>query len=176
MQRRAFLGWAVLAGSVHLLAGCGGWYLRGTRKDVLGVKRVTIETPKRTELYLYFAQQLTYSNVDVTTDLTQTDAVIVLKNERYERRVLSVDPDTGKVREVELTLTLQLSVRAPDGSLIAAPDTFRWVEDFVFDEVSLLGTVEVEQTLRTEMAKSAARGLVLKLETIDFNRQGKRAR
>ena len=89
--------------------------------------------------------------------------------------MLSVDPDTGKVREVEVTLSTQIAVRAKDGSLISAPETFRWTEDFVFDEGSLLGTVEVEQNLRVEMAKAAGRALVLKLETVDFTRQGKNA-
>jgi len=176
MRRRDVLRGLLAVAGASSLGGCGGWYLRGTRKNVLGdVTRVFISTPTRGALFNYFVNELSYINVGLTNDRPKAQAVIELANERYEKRVLSVDPDTGKVREVEVTLTTQIAVRAADGSLISAPETFRWTEDFVFDEASLLGTVEVEQNLRNEMAKVAARALVLKLETIDFTRQGKRA-
>lgn len=176
MRRRQLLGALLAVTGTSSLAGCGGWYLRGTRKNVLGdVKRVFVSSPTRNLLYSYFITEMSYINVSVVADRAQADVVIELAEERYERRVLSVDPDTGKVREVEVTLSTQLAVRGKDGSLISAPERFRWTEDFVFDEGSLLGTVEVEQNLRVEMAKAAGRALVLKLETIDFTRQGKRA-
>ncbi len=176
MRRRQLLGALLAVTGVSSLAGCGGWYLRGTRKNVLGdVKRIFVSTPTRNLLYSYFITELSYINVSIVSDRSQADVIVELAEERYERRVLSVDPDTGKVREVEVTLGTQIAVRAKDGSLISAPETFRWTEDFVFDEGSLLGTVEVEQNLRVEMAKAAGRALVLKLETIDFSRQGRNA-
>lgn len=176
MRRRQLLGALLAVTGVSSLAGCGGWYLRGTRKNVLGeVKRIFVSTPTRNLLYSYFITELSYINVSVVADRSQADVIVELAEERYERRVLSVDPDTGKVREVEVTLSTQIAVRSKDGSLISAPERFRWTEDFVFDEGSLLGTVEVEQNLRVEMSKAAGRALVLKLETIDFSRQGKNA-
>jgi outer membrane lipopolysaccharide assembly protein LptE/RlpB len=176
MRRRQLLAALLAVAGTSSLAGCSGWYLRGTRKNVLGeVKRIFVSTPTRNLLYSYFITELVYINVSIVPDRSQADVVVELSEERYERRVLSVDPDTGKVREVEVTLSTQIAVRAKDGSLISAPETFRWTEDFVFDEGSLLGTVEVEQNLRVEMAKAAGRALVLKLETIDFTRQGKNA-
>jgi len=176
MRRRQLLGTLLAAVGATSLAGCSGWYLRGTRKNVLGdVKRIFVSTPTRNLLYSYFVTELAYINVANVARRSQADVIVELAEERYERRVLSVDPDTGKVREVEVTLSTQIAVRAKDGSLISAPETFRWTEDFVFDEGSLLGTVEVEQNLRVEMAKAAGRALVLKLETVDFSRQGKNA-
>ena len=176
MRRRQLLGGLGVLGATTLLGGCGGWYPRGTRKNVLGeVKTVLVETPSRGLLYNYFATELSYIGVAIVGDRAKAQAVIELAPERYERRVLSVDPDTGKVREVEVTLSTRIAVRGRDGSLISAPENFRWTEDFVFDEASLLGTVEVEQNLRYEMAKVAARVLVLKLETIDFARAGANA-
>ena len=162
------LGGILAAGS---LQGCGGWALRGTRRDVLGkVKRLHVKAPSYGTLYAYFVAELSYINVSIVQDPAKTDAIVELSGESYDRRVLSVDPDTGKVREIEVTLTIGMTVRGADGSLISAPETLRWTEDFVFDEGSLLGTVENETVLRTEMSKVAARALVLKLETVDFNR------
>ena len=176
MRRRQLLGALLAIAGTSSLAGCSGWYLRGTRKNVLGdVKRIFVSTPTRNLLYSYFITEMSYINVSIVSDRSQADVIVELAEERYERRVLSVDPDTGKVREVEVTLSTRIAVRGKDGSLVSAPETFRWTEDFVFDEGSLLGTVEVEQNLRVEMAKTAGRALVLKLETIDFTRQGKNA-
>ncbi|MCC7119932.1 MAG: hypothetical protein IT493_00120 [Gammaproteobacteria bacterium] len=172
-RRRLLAGFAVFAASAAL-GGCGGWRLRGTRKNVLGdVKTVLVKAPSVGQLYAYFAAEISYIGVSITQDRARANIIIEWSDEGFERRVLSVDPDTGKVREIEVTLTLTMSVRGADGSLISAPEAFRWTEDFVFDEGSLLGTVENEQVLRQEMAKVAARALVLKLETIDFNKHRK---
>ena len=174
-RRRLLVGLAVTAGTA-MLGGCGGWRLRGTRKNVLGdVRTVMVTPPGSGYLYSYFITELGYINVSVVTDRSRAQIVVDVAPERYEKRVLSVDPDTGKVREVDVKLTTRITVRAADGSLIAAPETFVWTDDFVFDEASLLGTVEVEQNLRLEMAKVAARALVLKLETIDFSKYRTRA-
>jgi len=174
--RRRWLRTLTLVAGGVLLGGCGGWRLRGTRKNVLGDVRTVMVTPLNSGfLYSYFITELGYINVSVVVERSSAQILIELSPERYEKRVLSVDPDTGKVREVEVKLTTQITVRAADGSLIAAPEGFSWVEDFVFDEASLLGTVEVEQNLRLEMAKAAARALVLKLETIDFSKYRTRA-
>lgn len=153
------------------LAGCGGWYLRGTRKSELSGRKLFLLMSNVSYLAPYFRTQLAYNNIVVVNYRENADAVVEIKNEGFDRRVLSVDPDTGKVREIELGLEVEVTVRAPDGSLIAAPDTLHWEQDFVFDEGSLLGTEEVEQTVRYELAKNAAQALMLKLETVDFSQR-----
>lgn len=177
MHRRRFLARLAATAVAMPLAGCGGWRLRGTRRNVLGdVTRIYVQARTYGQLYAFFASELSYINVGITQDRATADAVLEMSEELYDRRVLSVDPDTGKVREIEVTLMMDLTVRGADGTLISAPEKFRWTEDFVFDEVSLLGTVETEAVLRQEMAKVAARALVLKLETIKFPRKAKSAR
>jgi|LNFM01.1.fsa_nt_gb outer membrane lipopolysaccharide assembly protein LptE/RlpB len=177
MQRRRLLARIAAVAALAPLAGCGGWRLRGTRRNVLGdVTRIFVQARTYGPLYSYFANELSYINVGITQDRSTADTVVELTDERYDRRVLSVDPDTGKVREIEVTLMMGMTVRGADGSLVSAPENFRWTEDFVFDEGSLLGTVETEAVLRQEMAKVAARALVLKLETIKFPRKGASAR
>jgi outer membrane lipopolysaccharide assembly protein LptE/RlpB len=99
---------------------------------------------------------------------SDVQAVIELSEEEYDRRVLSVDPDTGKVREVELGLEVKFSVRGRDGKLLIPPERLSWVQDFVFDENSLLGTTERESIIELELAQDAARSIMLRLETIEF--------
>lgn len=157
------------------LTACGGWYLRGTQANRLPLERVFLIADSNSYLRSWFVQQLNYSGINVVSRRDLADAVIELRREQYDRRVLSVDDETGKVREMELGLEVEITVRHPDGSLIAAPATVNWEQDFVFDEASLLGTEEVDTTIRYELAKDAARALILRLETIDFSRLQKHA-
>ncbi len=154
-----------------LLQGCSGWYLRGTQTSQLAVKRVFVSSDSSSYLYSWFLTQLSYSGISVVSSREQSEAVIELRHERFDRRVLSVDDETGKVREMELGLEVEVTVRSPTGELIAAPDKVNWTQDFVFDEASLLGTEEVETTIRYELAKDAARALMLRLEAIDFTQR-----
>ena len=149
-------------------SGCGGWYLRGTHESKLSVKRLFVRGLSAGPLYQWFVTELSYSGVQVVGSAAQADAIIELQGEQYDRRVLSVDAQTGKVREIELGLEVEISVRAPDGRLISAPDKVNWTQDFVFDEASPLGTEEAEATIRYEIAKDAARGLVIRLEAVEF--------
>ena len=151
-----------------LLSACSGWYLRGTQTSQLAVKKVFVVSESSSYLYSWFITQLSYSGISVVTSREQSEAVIELRRERYDRRVLSVDDETGKVREMELGLEVEVTVRSPTGELISAPETVNWTQDFVFDEASLLGTEEVETTIRYELAKDAARALMFRLEAIDF--------
>jgi len=155
------------AGVALSLQACGGWYLRGTRKTALSGKRFYVKPmpDSRLETYLYI--ELVNAGLAYTLRREQADAVVELSRESIDRRVLSVDPGTGKVREVELGLEVQLEVRAANGRLIIAPERFSWFQDFVYDEGSVLGTQERESTSRGQIEREVARSLALRLETID---------
>lgn len=168
MRRRAVLQVGAIALGAALLNACGGWYLRGTQESQLAVRKVYVTTDSGSYLYTWFITHLSYSGISVMQNREQAEAVIELRKERFDRRVLSVDDETGKVREMELGLEVEITVRTPGGELIAAPERVNWTQDFVFDEASLLGTEEVETTIRYELAKDAARALMFRLEAIDF--------
>jgi outer membrane lipopolysaccharide assembly protein LptE/RlpB len=150
------------------VCGCGGWHLRGSRTDVVTVGSVFLSTSSARYLDLALRQELNYANVRVKPSKSDVQAVIELSEEEYDRRVLSVDPDTGKVREVELGLEVKFSVRGRDGKLLIPPERLSWVQDFVFDENSLLGTTERESIIELELAQDAARSIMLRLETLEF--------
>jgi outer membrane lipopolysaccharide assembly protein LptE/RlpB len=162
--RRAFLSVACAIG----LSGCGGWYLRGTQQSEAAVRRVFVVADNSSYLQSWFVTHLSHSGISVVSRREDAEAVIEMRRERYDRRVLSVDDQTGKVREMELGLQVEFAVRRPTGELVAAPEVINWTQDFVFDEISLLGTEEVETTIRFELARDAARALVFRLETLDF--------
>lgn len=166
-SRRQWLQGVLGAGAALSLQACGGWYPRGTRKTALSGKRFYVKPLDSSALESFLYIELRNAGLAVTTRRELADAVIELGQESVERRVLSVDPATGKVREVELGLEVRLQVQAADGRTVIAPERFSWYEDFVYDEGSVLGTQEVESASRTQLEREVARSLALRLETID---------
>jgi outer membrane lipopolysaccharide assembly protein LptE/RlpB len=162
----------VMAGSllVGSLTACGGWYPRGTRRTSLTGRKFFIKPVGGSQIENYFATEMSYVGVTLTGDRSKADVIVELSNASFDRRVLSVDPATGKVREVELGLEVQIEVRAADGTLILAPEKFSWYQDFVFDEGSLIGTQEVESGTRMQLEREAARSLALRIESLDLQR------
>lgn len=165
--RRRWLGFA-LGASAAALSGCSGWYLRGTRKTAMTGKKVFVTPAPGGKLDEVLRPELTYAGISVTRNREQADAVVILQNEGFDRRVLSVDPRTGKVREVELGLEIRFEVRDAKGRILIAPEKFQFYQDFIFDEGSVLGTSEVEQGSRLELEKQAARSLVLRIENLEM--------
>ena len=163
---------ANLKGSVAVLlvlslSACGGWSLRGTRTDAIGVDSVYVSAPEAQRLRRALISELVNAGVRVNRKRSEAGAVIELDSESFDRRVLSVDSDTGKVREIEVVF----SIRGRDGKLLVAPEKLSWVQDFVFDENSLLGTNERANIVERELAEDAAQTIRLRLETIDFSAQ-----
>ena len=150
-----------------LVTGCGGdWHLRGTRTDIVNLKAVTINGAAAPVLRRALLRELAFSNVRIVKR-AKSQAVLELGAEQFDRRVVSVDPDTGKVRELELTMEVGFAVRDREGNLLAPYQNLSWLRDFVFDETALLGTNEQESVIRRELAEDAAKTIVLRLETIE---------
>lgn len=151
-------------------AGCSGWYLRGTGPDAGKVQDLLLVASSAPQLAAYFQSELFYNRVKVVASRDKAKIVLELSNENFENRTISVDPTTGKVREIELTLSVTASVRGPGGKLIVDSQKMSWVEDFVFDEISALGTEAQEVSTKQELCKTAARALMLRLETLDYDK------
>lgn len=153
-----------------LLAACSGWQLRGA--GALPFRSVYISGGTAPIVARAVRTEFATRGIAVTTKRANADVVLDLDGEAYDRRVLSVDPDTGKVREIELGLEVNFAVRSGEGKLIVPRESLTWQYEYIFDEGSLLGTVEQDQTVRRDLAETAATTLVLRLQTIKLPSQG----
>jgi len=163
---RTRIAFAAALAALTALAGCGGWHIRGTEGAELAVKTVSVSQSGAPVMRGALARRLAEFDVTVVGITSPADARIELASEEFERRVLSVDPATGRVREVELELTLMLTVRDETGEVALGPDRVQLQRDFVFEETSLLGNVEQEQLLRRDLADDAALTILLRLESL----------
>ena len=85
-------------------------------------------------------------------------------SERFKRKVISVDPANGKVREVELSLNCEISARDKDGKLVIPRQILRFRRDYYFDELSAEFTSDNRRNLENDLANDAAESIVLRLD------------
>ncbi len=140
---------------VLILSGCG-FHLRGSSDVALGVSSVYIETQGASSLKAEVARQLQNAGVAVSTRPVDAGLRLMLSDEQYDRRVLSVDPNTGKVREYEVGLKAKVSARDTRGNDVLKDQEVSQIRDFIFDENAVLGTYQEEAVLRKELTRDTA--------------------
>ncbi len=157
----------LLVGAV--LCGCSGWYLRGSNPaSTHNFRKVFLKDNDAAQVALAVRRELYNRGLRVVGKRNVADLVIEIEDERFERRILSVDPGTGKVREIELGLLAHFTVRSGDGRLLVPREPLTFQLDYVFDEGSLLGTVEQDNTVQQDLAETAATSLIFRLESIEL--------
>ncbi len=138
-----------------LLSGCG-FHLRGGTELALGVNSVYVETQGASALKAEVTRQLQNAGVEVSSRPGGDSLRLTLSNEQYDRRVLSVDPSTGKVREYEVGLKARVSARDSHGKDLLKDQEVSQIRDFIFDENAVLGTYREESVLRKELTRDTA--------------------
>ena len=156
----------VLAGL--LLSGCGGWHLRGTGDDSAVGYRVYVKHAGANIVAAAVKRELRNRGALLVQERADAHVILEIIGQQYDRRILSVDPDTGKVREIELGLASEFSIRAADGRLLFPREQVSWDIDYIFDESSVLGTTEQDSVVRRDLAEIAATSMVLKMQSIDL--------
>lgn len=147
------------------LSGCGGWQLRGGGSGP-ALERVTLVNTNAGTVLSAMREKLLEFGIEEVSASERPEAVILVANERFERNVLSVDPNTGRVREVLLFLEVTTSLRDGEGESVAPEERLTFRRDYVFDEAALLGAVEQETLQRRDLADDAALTILLRLEAI----------
>ncbi|MGR8921252.1 MAG: LPS-assembly lipoprotein LptE [Gammaproteobacteria bacterium] len=161
---------ALLLGALVLeLAGCGGWKLRGTGDDSAVGYKVFLKTSGARTVGPAVRREVINRGARIVTDRADADLVLEVMGQRFDRRILSVDPDTGKVREIELSLESAFSIRRGDGTLVVPRETLSWQVDYIFDENSVLGTTAQDRIVQRDLADVAATAMVLRLSAIDLS-------
>jgi LPS-assembly lipoprotein len=148
------------------LAACGGWHLRGSQVKALGIERVNLRAIGAPMIEARVRELLGYGDVTIVGGATPADATIALSNESFATRVLSIDPQTGKVREVELGLQLSYELLDAAGQVAVPMQTQQWIREYAYDESSVLGTVEQESVLRQNLVEDAAALILLRMQTL----------
>lgn len=148
------------------LAGCGGWQLRGAGPNGPSVDRVALVSSGAGIVLAAMREKLLEFGIEQVPPGDEAEAVVTVANERFDRNVLSVDPNTGRVTEVLLTLEVTTSIRDAAGELVSPEERLVFRRDYVFDEAAFLGAVEQEALQQRDLAEDAALTILLRLEAV----------
>jgi len=151
------------------VTACGGWHLRGSGEGSAVGMKVFVKRAEAPTVGPALIAELHNRGATLVSSRGDADAVITLVGENYDRRILSVVPSTGKVREIELGLTTDFSIRGKNGELLVPRETVAWQLDYVFDEGSVLGTTAQDSIIQRDLAAIAATAMVLRLQSVKIS-------
>ncbi len=153
---------AFAALSLVLLSACG-FHLRAAVELPAVLETTYLQSQN---LYSGIATELRLELQSAGADLTdQRDAatgVVIVLNERSQRRVLSVG-SAGRASEYELFEEVSFALEDPQGNVLLEPQTLRMTRDLVFDDTQLLGKVGEAEVIRRQMQRDLARQIITRI-------------
>lgn len=152
--------------SILLCLQACGFQLRGSNLEALQNSSVFVNSKGAPQLANQVIIQL--QNADISPVGTTNDAeyIIDLSDEFFDRKVLSVSPQTGKVEEYELSYSAKMTIRKSNGEVLVNAEPITAERDYTFDEGSVLGTFTQEGVLQTDIAKQAAAAVLRRLQAV----------
>lgn len=157
---------------IGLISGCG-FHLRGSADYDFSFVHIQSESADRVANEV--KRRLTDQGVQVVPTASGAQAVVYLRNEVADRRVLTVSSVSGKQEEFELNYRVELEVRQPNQTVLMEKQTLSLLRDYLFDETAVLAMGSEEEVLREDMysdivAQVMRRLQVLKLGKIRLSR------
>ncbi len=149
------------------LSACGGWALRGSGAGGPSLERVALVSSGANVVAAAMRVRLIEFGIEEVPVTADPEATLRIANERFDRDVLSVDPSTGRVTEVLLTLQIDVRVDNAEGETVIPEERLEFRRDYVFDADALLGAVQQESVQQSDLAQDAAVSILLRLEAVE---------
>ena len=151
----------VLALAIATAGGCG-YQLRGAVSLPPDLDAVHIDGPP--EVAAALTRMLDSGGIRIQGS-DPARAVLRLSDERFSRRLLSVDPNTGKEREFELAYRVAFQLTGAGGEVLVPKQSVSLLRDYIFDADAVLGKSREQDVLRAEMRRDAAGQIARRLAT-----------
>ncbi len=162
MRTPPFAGPALRYSLVALLAAAMvsacGFRPRGSVSLPEDFREVYVDAP--VEIVDEIAIFLENGGASVIDSSSEADAVIKVRSQQYDERVVSVDATTGKGREFELLYTLSFTVRMKDGTMLVPSEQVIVRRIYVFDPTAVIGATQNVEALQLDMRRAAAERIV----------------
>ena len=155
----------LMIGLLLLTSACG-FHLRGSQTTNFNIDNIYIHSSSAAKLAAEVKSQLTSSGSSVAASAEAAKYILVLKEENFERSLLSVNAATGKVEEFQILYTAKMDVSHSDGKLIAEDSRISASRDFTFDENAVLGKFSEEELLQEDIVRRAASQVLRRLQAL----------
>ena len=147
-------------GSFIFLTSCGGWQLRG--KDTLFGQNTMayIDGDRSSSLVNALRTAFRERGVTVASNAENAEILVDILSSDFRRRVVSLDPQTGRVRELEIQLFSEVVIRSRTYGLLMPRQVMRLQRDYFFDELAAEFTTNRGQVIESDLAKDWAFSVV----------------
>lgn len=147
--------------SLIFLTACG-YQLRGSGGNVeTSLSSLSIRASGANAVAAQVRSQLQLSGVDLDSD--ESDYILNINSESYNRSILSVSASTGRVEEYQLTLRVTISASKKGTDTLFSNETITVTRDYAYDESAVLGSDNEETIIKEDMARQAASRIIRRL-------------
>jgi LPS-assembly lipoprotein len=150
---------------ILLLPVACGFHLRGAADLPPFLSAVYIEEQQAPLIAEALKQAFVVRQLQPVEDKSQAQVVVDLRNELYNRKVLSVGT-AGKVQEFELNYDVDLALLSPKGAALADAQKLSIRRELRYDSNEVLAKSSEEELLKKEMVEDAARQIIRRLQFI----------
>ncbi|WP_353572878.1 LPS assembly lipoprotein LptE [Candidatus Albibeggiatoa sp. nov. BB20] len=159
MIRTLFLGFLLV-----FIASCG-FQLRGNIN--YGISSVYIQSEAADIVANQVKQYLTTQpNITLTTSPKNTDVVVLLSEQKLDRRVLSISASSGRLEEVELSFKINVEMRQSDDTILLEQQTLSYIRDYSYNEKAVLAMGAEEELLRKELLQETTLQILRMLQIV----------
>lgn len=148
-----------------ITAGCG-FHLRGSVELPKSLSAVYVEQQQAPLIAEALNRAFTEQQLSPVEDKAQSQVVLDVSQEQYQRQVLSVGA-SGNVQEYQLNYSVKLRILDAKGQELADPQTLRITRELRYDSAEVVAKADEEQQLKTEMLADAARQIMRRLQFIE---------
>lgn len=164
MQKRTLLGAMALA---PLLTACG-FHLRGVPE--FAFRSLYIQAGRGSPVGMELARNLESSSEKLTVlrdpvAPDKAEAIFQLLGERQQRIIVGQNV-AGQVREIQLRLTVNFSLRTPGGDELIAPVEIVQQRSITYNETFALSKETEEQMLYKDMRKDIVQQIIRRLSAV----------
>ena len=151
--------------TLFMLTACG-FHLRGSQSSTFNISNIYIDASNAPQLGREVKGRMKGAGVIVNESPANASYILTLKEERFEKSVLSVAADTGKVEEFLIKYSAKMDARDNDGKQLINNETINLARDYTFDETAVLGEFSENQLLRKDLVVRASSQVLRRLQTL----------
>ncbi len=143
-----------------------GFHLRGSQLAEFDINNIYVNPSNAPKLAKEVKSQLVGAGVTLANSNQGATYIVTLKEERFDKSILSVSADTGKVEEYEILYSAKMDAVHADGRSIIANDRISIARDFTFDENAVLSKFSEESILQEDLIRRSASQVLRRLQAL----------
>jgi LPS-assembly lipoprotein len=153
--------------AVVLLSGCG-FHLRGASGFDFSYVHIKSASANKIAQDVIFRMKEEGVQIVPTADAAQ--AVVFLRDEAIDKRLLTVSSISGRQIEFELNYRVDLEVQKPDGTVLLEKQRISLLRDYLFDETAVLAMGAEDEMLRKEMFREIVAQIIRRLQILKLGK------